>query len=367
MTADQLAGDSLLRLGAGYPRRGGCRGGHAQTIYASFFAPRPAVALPPRALGNAGRRFHRTRLVVEIGRSTRPVSTNAPRAARSGSSAAEPSHRERPTRCTVPRAGGKLTQSLRAGTHGGREGCRLARRRGPLSQLRRRTQPAAALLSFRRLRGDRLDQCGGCAAKPCARYSPRAFRSAATRCSSGLGETGASAGTIVKRAAAVSAPVDLMAAGDALGQGFNLSLRTPFPRHPESQGAREAAQHPGLFDAARVRSARTLREFDDVVTAPLHGFTGVDDYWTRASSKPWLSRIAVPTLMINARNDPFLPCSALPAPHEVAPAVTLEQPEAGGHVGFVSGTFPGNLGWMPRRILNFLGAIFSAPLASRDR
>jgi predicted alpha/beta-fold hydrolase len=158
-----------------------------------------------------------------------------------------------------------------------------------------------------------------------------------------------------------------MAAGDALGRGLNLLYARHFLATLNPKALEKLSQHPGLFDAARVRSARTLREFDDVVTGPLHGFTGVDDYWTRASSKPWLSRIAVPTLMINARNDPFLPCGALPALDEVGPAVTLEQPEAGGHVGFVSGTFPGNLGWMPQRILNFLGAIFSAPLASRDR
>jgi hypothetical protein len=104
-------------------------------------------------------------------------------------------------------------------------------------------------------------------------------------------------------------------------------------------------RHPGLFDAVRVRAARTLREFDDLVTAPLHGFAGVDDYWTRASSKPWLSRIAVPTLLLNACNDPFLPAAALPQQNEISATMTAAFPETGGHVGFISGAFPGTLDW----------------------
>ena len=104
-----------------------------------------------------------------------------------------------------------------------------------------------------------------------------------------------------------------------------------------------------------MRAARTLREFDECVTAPLHGFAGVDDYWTRASSKQWLRHVAVPTLMINARNDPFLPASALPAAEDISRLITFEQPETGGHAGFVSGPLPGHLRWLPRRILDFFG------------
>ena len=171
-----------------------------------------------------------------------------------------------------------------------------------------------------------------------------------------LGEAGASAREVVKRAAAVSAPVDLSAAGDALDGGINLMYRRNFLGTMRKKALAKLKRYPGLYDAARVRAASTLREFDDIVTAPLHGFADVDDYWTRASSKPWLPHIAVPTLMINARNDPFLPAAALPEPAEVAPAVVLEQPATGGHGGFVSGPFPGNLGWLPRRILDFFDA-----------
>jgi len=171
-----------------------------------------------------------------------------------------------------------------------------------------------------------------------------------------LGETGADARAIVRKAAAVSAPVDLMAAGEALDRGFNLIYRRHFLATMKKKALEKLGYYPELYDATRVRAAYTLRGFDDLVTAPLHGFAGVDDYWTRASSKPWLRHIAVPTLMINARNDPFLPCGALPAPHEVAPSVLLEQPDSGGHVGFISGLFPGNLRWPPCRILEFFSA-----------
>jgi len=170
-----------------------------------------------------------------------------------------------------------------------------------------------------------------------------------------LGETGAPAAAVLDGAAAVSAPVDLMAAGNALDHGFNIVYVRQFLSTMKSKSLAKLARYPGLFDAARVRAAGTLREFDDIVTAPLHGFRNTDDYWTRASAKPWLRTIEVPALVLNARNDPFLPASALPAPHEAAPSVLLEQPPDGGHAGFVSGRFPGDLGWLPQRVLDFFG------------
>lgn len=168
-----------------------------------------------------------------------------------------------------------------------------------------------------------------------------------------LGETGASAREGVNRAAAVSAPVDLMAAGNALDHGLNLVYVRHFLATMKGKALAKLARYPGLYDAARVRAACTLREFDDVVTAPLHGFQNTDDYWMRASSKPLLRRIGVPTLMINARNDPFLPHHALPQPSEVSRHVALEFSATGGHAGFVSGRFPGHLNWLPRRLLEF--------------
>jgi predicted alpha/beta-fold hydrolase len=168
-----------------------------------------------------------------------------------------------------------------------------------------------------------------------------------------LGESGASATAVVDRAAAVSAPIDLMAAGDALERGFCMVYTRNFLATLRSKSVAKLERHPGLYDAAAVAAARTLREFDDLVTAPLHGFRNTDDYWTRASSKPGLRNIDVPTLVLNARNDPFLPAPALPGVADVSGAVELEQPEDGGHVGFVSGVFPGHFDWLPRRLLAF--------------
>ena len=171
-----------------------------------------------------------------------------------------------------------------------------------------------------------------------------------------LGESGDAATGVIDAAAAVSAPLDLMAAGEALGQGFSLVYARVFLQTLTAKSLAKLERFPGLFDADAVRASRTLREFDDLVTAPLHGYRNTDDYWTRASSKPGLRNIRVPTLVINARNDPFLPARALPLPGEVSGAVTLEQPEEGGHVGFVGGTLPGNYDWLPLRVLSYFGA-----------
>ena len=104
-----------------------------------------------------------------------------------------------------------------------------------------------------------------------------------------------------------------------------------------------------------MAACRTLYEFDNLVTAPLHGFRDTEDYWNRSSSKPWLKHIEVPTLVINALNDPFMPPSALPGPRDVSPAVVLEFPEQGGHAGFLNAPFPGKLVWLPERIIHFFG------------
>jgi predicted alpha/beta-fold hydrolase len=169
-----------------------------------------------------------------------------------------------------------------------------------------------------------------------------------------LGERGKEARTLLGAACAVSAPMDLPAAGAALEGGFNRIYTWNFLRTLKRKSAELVRCHPGLLNVSAMRAARTLRTFDDHVTAPLHGFVDAADYWTRASSKPWLRAIAVPTLILNARDDPFLPAHALPGPADVSAAVTLEQPARGGHGAFVSGRFPGSLGWMPQRVLGFI-------------
>jgi predicted alpha/beta-fold hydrolase len=171
-----------------------------------------------------------------------------------------------------------------------------------------------------------------------------------------LAHTGASAQDILARAVAVSAPVDLSTAGHLLGRGLNRVYTWHFLRSLKPKSLAKLQRFPDLYDARAVARARSLYEFDNVVTAPLHGFRDADDYWTRASSAPELSRIRVPTLIVHARNDPFLPGAHLPGPDLVSPCVELEYPRDGGHAGFVSGPFPGNLEWLPLRIIAFFDA-----------
>lgn len=172
-----------------------------------------------------------------------------------------------------------------------------------------------------------------------------------------LGEQGLSAAITLRAAAAVSAPVDLHAAGDALQRGFNMTYTKNFLWTMKRRSLDRLAAHPRLFDSRKMLATRTLREFDNLVTAPLHGFRDVDDYYDRASSKPLLVKITIPTLLLNARNDPFLPAVVLPVPSDMSAAIRAEFPETGGHVGFISGTFPGSLNWLPQRLLGFFAAI----------
>jgi predicted alpha/beta-fold hydrolase len=171
-------------------------------------------------------------------------------------------------------------------------------------------------------------------------------------------EAGAAAGAIVHAVAAISAPIDLAAGGFAIGRGLNRLLYARwFLRTMKPKALAKLAQHPGLFDRERMLAARDLYEFDNVYTAPLHGFRDTDDYWARCSALPHLHRLRVPTLLLNARNDPFLPGRHLPSPGHVAACVTLWQPAHGGHVGFARGGFPGHvldlpdavMGWMKSR------------------
>jgi predicted alpha/beta-fold hydrolase len=171
-----------------------------------------------------------------------------------------------------------------------------------------------------------------------------------------LGEEGDAACEIVRAAAAVSAPVDLTAAGNALGRGFNRLYTRHFLGSLKRKTAAKLERFPGCVDGAAAARAHTLRDFDDAVTAPLHGFRDASDYWLRSSAKPLLKHIRVPTLVINAHDDPFLPGEHLPVPDDVSARVQLDFPSSGGHVGFVSGPFPGNIGWLPARLLGFFEA-----------
>jgi len=170
-----------------------------------------------------------------------------------------------------------------------------------------------------------------------------------------LGMRGSKACGVLEAAGTVCAPVDLAAAARSLERGFGRVYARNFLRTLKPTALAKLGRFPGLYAPEAVLAARSLREFDDTVTARLHGFRDAADYYARAAARPWIAGIRVPTLMIHARNDPFLPASALPPAGELPRAVRLECTEDGGHVGFVSGPFPGTHDWLPRRLLAFFG------------
>ena len=168
-------------------------------------------------------------------------------------------------------------------------------------------------------------------------------------------EAGGSASRTVSAVAAISAPLDLAAGGEAIGRGFNRLVYTRmFLSTMKPKALAKLAQHPGLFDRDRLLAARDLYAFDDVFTAPLHGFRNTADYWTRGSAKPHLHAIRLPTLVVNALNDPFVPAHSLPRQADVGTHVTLWQPAHGGHVGFALGAPPGHVRGMPERVGDWL-------------
>jgi uncharacterized protein len=156
---------------------------------------------------------------------------------------------------------------------------------------------------------------------------------------------------IVDAACAVSAPLDLARGGESLSSGFNMLYTRMFLQTLKPKCLTKLEQFPGLFDRDALLRARDLYAFDNVVTAPLHGYRDTDDYWNRASARHVLNDITVPSLVLNARNDPFLP--GIHLPRTASPAVTLDYPEHGGHVGFAAGTLPGRIDWLPQRVLHF--------------
>jgi hypothetical protein len=151
--------------------------------------------------------------------------------------------------------------------------------------------------------------------------------------------------------AVVCSPLDLAASGHAIGAGFNRQVYTRmFLKTMVPKALEKLRQHPGLFNREAILHVRDLYEFDNVFTAPLHGYKDTQDYWSRASAKPHLHAIRIPALVLNALNDPFVPTWSLPVQAAVSPAVTLWQPTGGGHVGFPQGRMPGHVHAMPHAV-----------------
>ncbi len=158
-----------------------------------------------------------------------------------------------------------------------------------------------------------------------------------------LGEQGADVPDEIRGAVAVSVPYDLARCARQIEQGFAAVYGRFFLKGLKAKTLAKLERFPGLVDRAAVERARTIWEFDDVVTAPIHGFASAADYYARSSALQFLDRVRVPSLLFNATDDPFLPRPVLDEVRTVAarnPYLECHFPSHGGHVGFVAGPHP---------------------------
>ena len=161
-----------------------------------------------------------------------------------------------------------------------------------------------------------------------------------------LGEHSGKLPSQVVAAATVSVPYDLERGARHIDRGFARVYQARFLRTLRRKARAKLLCFPGLLSEQAIDHARTLYDFDDAVTAPVHGFRDAHDYYTRSSALGWIAGIRTPTLLLSARDDPFLPCTVLDEVASIArenPCLSLEFVERGGHAGFISGTLP----WRP--------------------
>lgn len=185
-----------------------------------------------------------------------------------------------------------------------------------------------------------------------------------------LGERGAEADMF--GAVAVSAPLRLNLCSERLNRGFSRVYRDRLlyelraylrakREHLRAVGAQEEWEK--LRRLGDLSGVRTFREYDDVLGRRLYGFRDAEDFYRRASARPYIRSIRVSTLIVHALDDPFMPPETLPAEEELSPAVSLEVAAHGGHVGFIAGRFPHRPQyWLERRIPEFLDGALSSPI-----
>jgi predicted alpha/beta-fold hydrolase len=177
-----------------------------------------------------------------------------------------------------------------------------------------------------------------------------------------LGERGAGLPAAVRGAAAVSVPYDLARGSRHIASGFSRVYEAHFLRSLRGKVQAKLEKYPDLVPAASMASVRTLYDFDDVVTAPVHGFRDAEDYYTQSSAIRFIHSVRVPTLLLSAVDDPFLPADVLDDVRAIAagnPALHVEFVPHGGHVGFVGGRVPWRAEYYAeRRTADFLGALF---------
>jgi len=175
-----------------------------------------------------------------------------------------------------------------------------------------------------------------------------------------LGESGA--GCPLKGAAAVCVPLDLHECAEALNIGIARGYQRYLLKRMKRSVARKFDRHTAAFDWQRAMQSKTFAEFDDAVTAPLHGFAGKDDYYDKCSSVNFLKHIERPTLIVNALDDPFMTPDVIPDAAALSPQVTLEVSDHGGHVGFIEGGLPWRPKfYLPERLIGFLEPLTARP------
>jgi len=168
-----------------------------------------------------------------------------------------------------------------------------------------------------------------------------------------LGDHGSAIHPSIKGAVAFSVPCDLASSAKVLESRINSIYMNHFLKDLRRKIHEKAATFPGGISTEGLDHIRTFREFDGTYTAPLNGFLSAEDYWSKASSKPSLAGITVPTLLVNALNDPFLAPECFPREEaEVNPLLYLELPKSGGHLGFI--TFAKEY-WSETRAVEFCG------------
>lgn len=167
-----------------------------------------------------------------------------------------------------------------------------------------------------------------------------------------LGDRGTDA-SFLTAAVSVGAPLDLVAGSERISKGVNTLYADMFLHTLRQKLEKKAGQFPDIIREEDVKACRTMFDFDNTYTAPIHGFRSAMEYWQKCSAKTVLPDVRVPLLLLNAKNDPFLPSWCLPTVDEMSAFVTGDFPEEGGHIGFPQGRAPGNINYLPQRIMRF--------------
>lgn len=168
-----------------------------------------------------------------------------------------------------------------------------------------------------------------------------------------LGERAAAAS--ISAAVAVCVPFELAITADAINQGFARLYQLYLLQRLKELAIAKLAVHPAPLNAKQIKDVKTLRDYDHRMTAKINGFASVDDYYATASSRQYLGTITVPTLILNAADDPFVPPASVPTEQELSDSVMLELPPHGGHVGFLRAASPTMPRYFDERIPAYFG------------